>query len=102
MDGSECAMTLVQLKVVMAGLDPAIHVRATAADDAGHRVDAWVKPAHDDFRLVPIRTEQSIFLTRAALREPGEECPGHRASVGLRLHTTGERPPSTLMAQPVT
>jgi hypothetical protein len=41
-------MTIVQLKVVMAGLDPAIHVLPTSAGDAGKGVDARVKPAHDD------------------------------------------------------
>ena len=49
-------MTLVQPRVVMAGLDPAIHVLATGTGDAGNRVDARVKPAHDDFQLVPIKT----------------------------------------------
>ena len=49
--GSERAMTLVQLRVVMAGLDhdlirldPANHVLATDTGDAGNRVDARVKP----------------------------------------------------------
>jgi hypothetical protein len=45
-------MTLVQLRVVIAGLDrldPAIHVLATGTGDAGNRVDARVKPAHDVF-----------------------------------------------------
>jgi len=48
-------MTLVQLRVVMAGLDPAIHVLVTGTGDAGNRVDARVKPAHDDLQLVPPR-----------------------------------------------
>ena len=43
-------MTLVQLKIVMAGLDPAIHVLAAGTGDAGNRVDARVKPAHDDLQ----------------------------------------------------
>jgi len=41
-------MTLVQLKIVMAGLDPTIHVLATDAGGAGNRVDARVEPAHDE------------------------------------------------------
>jgi hypothetical protein len=41
-------MTLVQLRVVMAGLDPAVHVLVTGTGDAGNRVDARAKPAHDD------------------------------------------------------
>jgi hypothetical protein len=45
-------MTIAQLKVVMAGLVPAIYVLATSAGDAGKGVDARVKPAHDDLRLV--------------------------------------------------
>jgi hypothetical protein len=32
----------------MAGLDPAILVLATGASGRGNRVDARVKPAHDD------------------------------------------------------
>jgi hypothetical protein len=38
------------------GLDPAIHVLATGTGDAGNRVDARVKPAHDNFQSVPIKT----------------------------------------------
>jgi hypothetical protein len=38
----------LRLGVVMAGLDPAISVLATGASGAGNRVDARVKPAHDD------------------------------------------------------
>jgi hypothetical protein len=41
----------------MAGLDPAIHVLATGTRDAGNRMDARVKPAHDDLQLVPIKTQ---------------------------------------------
>jgi hypothetical protein len=37
----------------MAGLDPAIHVLATGTGDADNRVDARVKPAHDDLQLGP-------------------------------------------------
>jgi hypothetical protein len=33
----------------MAGLDPAIHVLATGSGRTDNRVDARVKPAHDDF-----------------------------------------------------
>jgi len=65
-------MTLVQLRVVMAGLDSAIHVLVTGTDDAGNRVDTRVKPAHDDFQLVPIKTQQPIPVPRKALRAFGE------------------------------
>jgi hypothetical protein len=62
-------MSLVQLRVVMAGLDPAIHLLATGTGDVGNRVDARVKPAHDDLQLVPIKTQQPV--PRTALRERG-------------------------------
>jgi hypothetical protein len=45
-----------QLRVVTAGLDPAIHVLATGTGGSGDRVDAGVKPAHDDLWLVAIKT----------------------------------------------
>jgi hypothetical protein len=64
-------MTIGQLNVVMAGFDPAIHVRATDTGDAGKSVDARVKPAHDSLRLVPIKTQQPIPVPRTALRESG-------------------------------
>jgi hypothetical protein len=64
-------MTLVQLRVVMAGLDPAIHVLATGTGDAGNHVDARVKPAHDELQLVPIKTQQPFPVPRTALRESG-------------------------------
>jgi hypothetical protein len=57
----------------MAGLDPAIHVLATGTGDAGKRVDARVKPAHDNLQLVPIKTQSPIPVPRTALsrkREP--------------------------------
>jgi hypothetical protein len=71
--GSESAMTLVQLRVVMAGLDPAIHVLATGTGDAGNRVDARVKPAHDDLQLVPIKTQRPIPVPRTTLRLRGND-----------------------------
>ena len=64
-------MTVVQLRVVMAGLDPAIHVLVTGTGDAGNRVDARVKPAHDDLQLVPIKTQQPIPVPRTALQRLG-------------------------------
>ena len=74
-------MTLVQLKVVMAGLDPwafsprtrsvGIHVLATGPGDAGNRVDARVKPAHDDLQVVPVKTQQPIPVPRTALHLAG-------------------------------
>src|SRR5215472_17414681 len=56
-------------KVVMAGLDPAIHVLAASIGRDGERVDARVKPAHDDPRLVTIGTQQPVSFPRTALRE---------------------------------
>src|SRR5271169_4128295 len=67
--GSESAMTLVQLRVVMAGLDLANNVLATGTGDTDNRVDARVKPTHDDLQLVPIKTQQPIPVPRTALRE---------------------------------
>ncbi len=63
--GTECAKSPAQLEVVMAGLDPAIHACAGVADNC---VDARVKPAHDDLRLVLPETEQPISVPRTALR----------------------------------
>jgi hypothetical protein len=68
-------MTLVQLRVVVAGLDPAIHVLATGTGDAGNRVDARVKPAHDDLQLVPIKTQQPTPVPRTAPRSHGTASP---------------------------
>src|SRR5437667_3762749 len=69
--GTECAMALLQLRVVTAGLDPAIQAPATRAGDAGNRVDTRVKPAHDDLRLAPLKTRQPISVPRTALRFRG-------------------------------
>jgi len=66
-------MTIVQLKVVMAGLDPAIQVRETGAGDAGNPVDARVMPAHDDPWLVLVKTQQPISIPRTALRLRGND-----------------------------
>ncbi len=71
-------MTIAQLKVVMAGLDPAIHVLATSAGDAGKGVDARVKPAHDDLQLVPIKIQQPLSIPRTALRFRGGD--GNRSA----------------------
>jgi len=70
---------IVQLKVVMAGLDPwafspragsvGIHVLATGTGGAGSRVNARVEPAHDDLRSAPIETQP---LYRTALSRRGE------------------------------
>jgi hypothetical protein len=67
--------------IVMAGLDPwafspracpvGIHVLATGAGDAGNPVDARVKPAHDDLRLVPIKGQQPLPVPWTALRDRG-------------------------------
>src|SRR5271169_5036138 len=80
--GSESAMTLVQLRVVMAGLDLANNVLATGTGDTGNRVDARVKPAHDDLQLVPIKTQQPIPVPRTALtRKRESRTPGPRRSL---------------------
>jgi hypothetical protein len=39
------------VKIVMAGLVPAIHVPVTGAADSGNGVDTRVKPAHDGLRF---------------------------------------------------
>jgi hypothetical protein len=79
---SECVMTSVQLKVVIAGLDPwafsprsrsvSIPACATAAGGGGNRVDTRVKPAHDDLRLVLLETEQPVSVPRTGPRQRGE------------------------------
>jgi hypothetical protein len=46
-----------------------IHVLATGTGNAGNRVDARVKPAHDDLQLVPVKTQQPIPVPRTALRK---------------------------------
>jgi hypothetical protein len=61
------------LSLVVAGLDPAIRVLATGIGDAGDRVDARVKPAHDDLQLVPIKTQQPGPVPRTALRFRGND-----------------------------
>jgi hypothetical protein len=43
-------------------LDLATHVPATGASNASDRVDARVKPAHDDLRLVPLMTRKPICV----------------------------------------
>ncbi|MFL5265807.1 MAG: hypothetical protein ACJ8AH_04295 [Stellaceae bacterium] len=48
-------MSIVQPRAVMAGLDPAIQVRPTGNGAAGNCVDARVKPAHDDLRVVAVK-----------------------------------------------
>jgi hypothetical protein len=74
--GSEYAMTLAPLKVVMAGLVPAIHARATTAGGADNRVDTRVEPAHDDLRL--------LVKIRNLLLVPGQPC-GRAESRLLRV-----------------
>src|SRR5438552_2232765 len=61
-------------------LDRAIYVPATRPGDAGNRVDARVKPAHDGLRLAWLSTRQPISVPRKALRESG--APGRRGSTG--------------------
>jgi hypothetical protein len=66
-------MTLAQFAIVMAGLVPAIHARATAAGGTGNHVDTRVKPAHDDLRLVGLKIQQPISVARTALRFRGND-----------------------------
>jgi hypothetical protein len=63
---------LLQLTVVMAGLDPAIHILTTGASGAGECVDARVKHAHDDLWLTAIKTERSMVYSRQ-MRPAGRE-----------------------------
>ena len=72
-------MSIVQLRVVMAGLDPAIYVLVTGTGEAGNRVDARVKPAHDDLGLAPMQD------TTTNSRFPGQ--PGALRERGLRSAT---------------
>jgi hypothetical protein len=67
-------MTIAHLKVVMAGPDPAIHVLAASAGDAGKGVDARVKPAHGDLQLVPIKMQQPLSARLEGLADAGGIC----------------------------
>jgi hypothetical protein len=62
----------MQLMVVMAGLDPAIHALTTTAGDIGNCVDARVKPAHDDLRLVPDQNRTTHFRSPESPAIEGE------------------------------
>jgi hypothetical protein len=95
-------MTLVQLRVAMAGLDPwafsprtrsvGIDVLATGTGDANNRVDAQVKPAHDELQLVPIKTQHPIPVPRTALRESSNLRPwASTAALDPRLREGDER-----------
>jgi hypothetical protein len=64
-------MTLAQLKI--AGLDPSIPRPRNVADNAGHRVDARVKLAHDDFRVGSDQGRATHFRPRTALRFRGND-----------------------------
>jgi hypothetical protein len=55
----------------MAGLDPAIHALVTSAGDASNRMDARVKPAHDDLWLLAIETQQSNTVPRQPCARAG-------------------------------
>src|SRR5438105_6238356 len=66
--GSECAITIERSTVVMAGLNPAIHVIATAGD-ADNRVDERVTPAHDEVPLVRSTTTHSCLRRVLRLHE---------------------------------
>ena len=63
----------MQLRVVMRGLDPHIHVIAGAASAGGKDVDGRNKSGHDDFWLVPIKTQQPAAVPRTALRFRGND-----------------------------
>jgi hypothetical protein len=80
----------------MAGLFrpvPAIQVPAEGAHGVGDFVDARVKPAHDDFRLVSVRMQQSVTIPRAALHEGRSlgisvACPWIPAFAGRRFESS--------------
>jgi hypothetical protein len=80
----------------MAGFGPAIHVLATDTGDAGNRVDARVKPAHDDLKFVPIRTHLPVPIPRTALRLRGNDELGGTTdqadSISARFDRAGGRP----------
>jgi hypothetical protein len=46
-------------------LEAATHVPATGAGNSRDRMDARVKPAHDDLRLVPLKTLRTRHETNA-------------------------------------
>jgi hypothetical protein len=80
----------------MAGLDPAIHLRAMGRWKAGNCVDARVKPAHDDLWLLATKeTSQSRFPDSPAACGEGElTIPSPQAGevrVGLPLVTNPVR-----------
>ena len=53
---------------VVAENDPAIHAFASRAAGIGNRVDARIKPAHDDLRLSPDQDTSPLpFLNSLAL-----------------------------------
>jgi hypothetical protein len=62
----------VQLKIVMRGLDPRIHVNAGVCRARRKDVDGRNKSGHDDCWLVPIKTQQPIAVPRTALPIPEE------------------------------
>jgi len=68
----------VQLKVVMAGLEPAIHALAISTGDGGNRVDARVEPAHDKLQLITTEILQRVSVPGTALsfREGGDGARG--------------------------
>jgi hypothetical protein len=80
-------MTLEQLAVVVAGLDPAIRVLVTGTGDAGNRVDARVKPAYDDLQLFRTRDNNPFLFTGQPCAAAGiqERKLPHEASLGPRL-----------------
>jgi hypothetical protein len=88
-------MALVQLRVVMAGLDQDLirpsRSSATGTGAAGNRVDARVKPAHDDLQLVPIKTQQPIPVPQTALRLRGNDGVGNVDSAPQFLHSLFRR-----------
>ena len=58
----------MQLRVVMRGLDPRIHVIAGAAGARRKDADGRNKSGHDDFWLVPVKTQHPVAGPRTALR----------------------------------
>jgi hypothetical protein len=49
-------------KLVMAGLDPAIHALAAGDDKPGDPMDARVKPVHDGLGLVPTQGPTIVLI----------------------------------------
>jgi hypothetical protein len=69
-------------------LEAATHVPATGAGNSRDRMDARVKPAHDDLRLVPLKTRNPLGFpghpARSRECRGGDPDPDRRPRVYLR------------------